>query len=241
MSIAEKLTKVAENVQKVYEAGEQKQYDLLWDAIQMKGTRTIYDSAFIGSSWNDEVFKPKYDIRPATAKNMFRAMNVTNLKASLESAGVVLDTSACTDFETTFYYGTYGHIPEIDTRSAANLYTIFCGADAHTIDKWILKDDGSQKFNKNTFTHNSLKNLVVEGVIGQNQLSFAKCTKLSKASITSIINALSSTTSGLKITISKTAVNNAFGINVDDTTTYPEGTEFYELRHSKDNWTISYV
>ena len=190
MSIAEKLTTVAENVQKVYEAGEQKQYDLLWDAIQRKGTRTIYDSAFIGSSWNDEVFKPKYDIRPATAKNMFRAMKVTNLKASLESAGVVLDTSACTDFETTFYYGTYGHIPEIDTRSAANLYTIFCGADAHTIDKWILKDDGSQKFNQNTFTHNSLKNLVVEGVIGQNQLSFANCTNLTHDSLLSILNAL---------------------------------------------------
>ena len=230
---------ISANYHKSY--GMQLQYDLMWDAIQTAGTRKAYDFAFYGNQWDDRVFKPKYDFHPTTAKNMFRAARFEDLKACLENSGVVLDTSACTDFEMTFYYGIYGHIPEIDTRSATTLYSIFCGADAHTIDKWILKDDGSQKFNQNTFTHNSLKNLVVEGVIGQNQLSFALCTKLSKASITSIINALSSTTSGLTITLSKTAINTAFGIDVSKDESEWEGTEFYTLRHSKDNWTFSYV
>ena len=40
---------------------------------------------------------------------------------------------------------------------------------------------------------------------------------------------------GASITLSKTAVNNAFEIDVDDTTTYPEGSEFYVLRNSKNN------
>ena len=31
------------------------------------------------------------------------------------------------------------------------------------------------------------------------------------------------------------------GININDETTYPVGSEFYTLRHSKDNWTFSYV
>ena len=190
MSIAEKLTKVAENVPKVYEAGKKSEYDAFWDAIQQNGTKKRYQSTFDSSAWNDKVFKPKYDIRPTTAKEMFRAARFTDLKACFENSGVVLDTSDCTDFDMTFYYGTYGHIPEIDTRSATNLLSIFCGADAHTIDKWILKDDGSQKFNQNTFTHNSLKNLVVEGVIGQNQLSFANCTNLTHDSLLSILNAL---------------------------------------------------
>ena len=179
---------ISANYHKSY--GMQLQYDLMWDAIQTAGTRKAYDYAFYGNQWNDGVFKPKYDFHPTTAKNMFRAARFEDLKACLENSGVVLDTSACTDFEMTFYYGTYGHIPEIDTRSATTLYSIFCGADAHTIDKWILKDDGSQTFNTNTFTHASLKNLVVEGVIGQNQLSFALCTNLTHDSLLSILNAL---------------------------------------------------
>lgn len=72
-------------------------------------------------------------------------------------------------------------------------------------------------------------------------LDFKDSTLLSKESITSIVNALSQTTSGLTITFSKTAVNNAFGINVDDPTTYPEGSEYYILRNSKSNWTFNYA
>ena len=56
-----------------------------------------------------------------------------------------------------------------------------------------------------------------------------------------IISALSRTTTGKTLTLKKTAVNEAFGIDVDDETTYPEGSEYYTLRHSRDNWTFSYV
>ena len=55
-----------------------------------------------------------------------------------------------------------------------------------------------------------------------------RCTKLSKASITSIINGLSADTSGNTVTLSKTAVNNAF---TDD--------EWATLIATKSNWTIS--
>ena len=87
----------------------------------------------------------------------------------------------------------------------------------------------------------ALEEITITGTIGQNGFSISPCVKLSKDSIKSVINALSTTTSGLTVTLSKTAVNNAFGIDVDDTTTWAEGTEYYELRHSKDNWTISYI
>lgn len=56
-----------------------------------------------------------------------------------------------------------------------------------------------------------------------------------------IIPALKSDATGKTLTLKKSAVNEAFGINVDDEATYPEGSEYYTLRHSKDNWTISYV
>jgi hypothetical protein len=41
--------------------------------------------------------------------------------------------------------------------------------------------------------------------------------------------------------LSKAAVNNAFGIDVDDASTYPEGSEYYNLRYSKSNWTFNYA
>lgn len=86
----------------------------------------------------------------------------------------------------------------------------------------------------------ALKEIRIVGTI-KILLDFKDSTLLSKESITSIVNALSQTTSGLTITVSKTAVNNAFNINVDDPTTYPEGSEYYTLRNSKSNWTFNYA
>lgn len=107
------------------------------------------------------------------------------------------------------------------------------------IDKLIVYD--YTKYT-NTFQYSYvLEHMIVEGTIAQNGFNVRWSTNLDKESITSIINALSTTTSGLTVTLSKTAVNNAFGIDVDDPTTYPEGSEWYELRHSRDNWTVNFV
>ena len=78
MSIAEKLTAIAENEQRVYdagymhgnndgyllgeEAGKKSEYDAFWDAFQLDGERTNYSYAFSGSGWHSETFKPKYKI-----------------------------------------------------------------------------------------------------------------------------------------------------------------------------------
>ena len=42
MSIAEKLTTIAQNEQKVYDAGYSKAESDFWDAYQKKGARTTY-------------------------------------------------------------------------------------------------------------------------------------------------------------------------------------------------------
>ena len=82
------------------------------------------------------------------------------------------------------------------------------------------------------FTYcSSLTNLTIEGVIGFNGTTITS-PNLSKASIISVINALSSTTAnGHKLTLSKTAVTNALG-SVDDA-------EWSALVATKPNWTIS--
>ena len=76
-------------------------------------------------------------------------------------------------------------------------------------------------------------------VFEQNGFSVASSSKLDKDSIISIFNSLSTTTTNLTVTFNKTAINTAFGINVDDETTYTD--EWKSLTESKKNWNIAYA
>lgn len=66
MSIGEKLTKIAENEQKVYDKGyeqgiaDQKAEGVNWDAIQDYGNRRYYRNAF--AYWGCKDIAPKYDV-----------------------------------------------------------------------------------------------------------------------------------------------------------------------------------
>lgn len=62
MSVADKLTTVAENVEKVYDAGKQAEYDRFWDNYQTAGETNGFDYAFAGIVWTDELYKPIRDI-----------------------------------------------------------------------------------------------------------------------------------------------------------------------------------
>ena len=227
----------------VFDAGKKSQYDEFWDSYQNNGKRTDYGYAFyrMHLGW-DKIFYPKYDMKPTSASNMFQysQLNNFNLKERLEECGVKLDFSKVTSCGACFNYAYLTHLPELNFASLNVIPTMFYDAQIHTIDKIVLKSDGSQTFSNTFSTFRSVMNVVFEGVIG-NDISFNHSTSLSKESLISIINALSSMTTGKTITFSKTAINNAFGINVDDVSTYPEGSEYYILRNSKSNWNFSYA
>lgn len=238
MSVAEKLTTIAENEQRVYDAGKKEQYNELWDAIQINGNRTNYDRAFY--AWTENVFRPKYDIRPTSALAMFERFNkdikTVDMVEHLKKYNVSLDFSSCTSFTNFLLYSFISRLGTVDTRSANGL-SFYVAYMLETIDLLILRYDGTQTANFEMAS--SLKNITIQGVIGKSW-NMKDC-PLSKDSIISVINALSTTTSKLTITFKKTAINEAFGIDVDDETTYPEGSEYYHLRNSKPNWTFSYV
>ena len=91
---------------------------------------------------------------------------------------------------------------------------------------------------KNTFQYcYALTHVIFDGTIGASGLDLQWSTGLDKESITSIINALSDSTSGLSITLSNTAVNNAFYSEEQDDLRL----EWYDLIATKENWTISLV
>lgn len=204
-----------------YEAGVQAAYDRFWDLYLENGTRTDYRYAFYGIGWTDETYIPKYPLRPTNAVGMF-----ANTKIAKR---IDVDTSACTEFVNMFS-GANGptSIGTIDTRSANTLNNTFAYMSSlKTVEKLILKDDGSQTFSTDCFGWDVvLANIVIEGTIG-NSLSMKGCYQLTKDSATSIINALSSSVSGMTLTLQsnvKTRFTNA---------------EWSALIATKPNWTIA--
>jgi hypothetical protein len=247
MTTAEKLLRAKQDLDDAYEAGVEvgkaqggggdSHYDTFWDNYQTNGNRTSYNYAFAGEGWNNITFKPKYPIVVVGAStNIFDTCALSDF--DFVENGVVLDTSGATSLIYTFRECLgIKRIGTIDCKNCKDLNRTFYNCKTETIDKFIVHENLTYS---NTFDYtNRLVNITIEGVIGKNGFKLTSSV-LSKASITSIINALSTTTSGLTVTLSKTAINTAFGINVDDTSTWPEGSEYYTLRHSKDNWTFSY-
>jgi hypothetical protein len=87
MSIAEKLTTVAENVPKVYEAGKQAERDSFWSVFQGKGNGANYRYAFCYGRVNDKTYNPIYDIvctdSDSAGQYMFYQSPITDTKVGI--------------------------------------------------------------------------------------------------------------------------------------------------------------
>ena len=239
MSIAKKFEVIADEV---YEKGKKDEYDKFWDVFQNMGKRTNYKYGFAGHGWNSDNFYPKYDIVVTSGTNMFQEFNgqeikMFDLNERLNQLGIKFDTSAVANFDYMFYAIRTYSIPSINTKNATRLRCVYQNArKVKTIGTLILKDDGSQEFIDCFSNCGALENFTIEGTIGQNGFNVQWSTKLSGASIVSIIEALSTTTSGLTVTLSQTAVNNMVFPIVGNKGTYNSWTD---LEQSRTNWTIS--
>lgn len=247
MTTAERLTAVAENVAKVYEsgktAGATSEYDSFWNRYQDNGNRTQYAAAFGGLGWTAENLKPKYDvICVGNCAQMFYSSGFKgDLAKHFEDSGITLDLSGATSthslFNTADKITRIGVINITASGNANSALFAYCQSLV-TIDKLVVNAT-------NTFVSwfqscTALENLTVEGTIGQTGLTLQYSTKLSKASIASVINALSDSTSGLSVTLSKTAVSTAFETSAgaaDGSTSE----EWAALVATKPNWTVNLV
>lgn len=246
MSIAEKLETIAENEQKVFDAGKKSQYDEFWDGIQRNGKRTDYYYAFSGYGWSASMFKPKYNLNPTNGRfssAFFASLGLQNhsLIDLLNEAEVVLDTSKCYAVTDMFRNCPVTEIPHIDCSSVdtanRNVGFLFGGCSKlRKIEKLTLKE--GVEYTSNTFSAcSALEEIEFAGVLAKG-LDLHWSTKLNKASITSLINILSPNVSGHTITLSLTAVKKAFetSVGANDGNTSAEWTS---LIATKSNWTIS--
>lgn len=193
-----------------YETGKKTEWDAFWDGYQERGNRTQYAYAFY--LWPDEAYNPKYPIKLYT-NNAYAMFTYSKIK----------DTRV-----------------DIDISQSSNTTQIFSMNESLvTIRKLIVSEKTILGGNNLFYYCKALENVVFEGVIGSN-VDLQWPTKLTKASITNIINTLSTTKSGLTVTLSKVAVDNAFATSAG-AANGSTSEEWLNLIATKNNWTISLV
>lgn len=270
MSIAEKLTTIAENQQRVFDAGRNSggggggydegysngydsgyseghdmgysegqtaEYDRFWDAFQLSGNRTDYQNCFSGEGWTDETFQPKYDIISTNGYMLFRRCGLQDLGATIRKNGkrVAIDHN--------YLQFTFQQSQQLEVIEGIELKTpliYISGAFAYCpklrkIQTLPIAENATTLEFENIPL---LEEISFSGVIPVS-LSFQHSTKLSKASIRSIIDHLSATATGKTLTLSRTAVDNAFGDGSEFSGT--DGPEWGELIETRANWTIALV
>ena len=212
-------------------------YDEFWDNFQNYGKRGIYSFAFRASGF--EYIRPKYKIVPNVVDSVGSMFRGSEKLKKIEAAYFDFSQLPYSTYVSGAHHYTFNAcfaLEEIEDVGLSPIYsysqTFSWDTKLHTIAKITV--DENTGFDNAFYRCDALVNLTIAGVIGNNGFNVQWSTKLSKASITSIINALSSTTSGLTVTLSKTAVNNAF---VGGST----GEEWLNLIATKSNWNISLV
>lgn len=183
----------AGKVGEVYEAGKKSEYDRYWENLLSNTIGGAF--AYAGSGWTDETFNPPRGtvIQPTYAYFMFSGTSITDLAALCEEREVTLDMSKTTTLNYTFAAYPYAHltkIGEISTLSSSAMPSTFQNQSRlHTIEKIILKEDGSQSFNLTFSGCSALENVEFEGTIGK-AMDLHWSTKLTHDSLMSIINHL---------------------------------------------------
>lgn len=206
MSIADKLTQIAENQQRVYDAGftagqaqgggGDSYRDTFWDTFQQNGSRTDYQQAFRGAWWTDEIFKPKYDIVPVgNCSNIFENSGITDLKGICEEHGIAFDFSQVTYTSAPFNNSKITRLPTYDVSSIPNCQYILRSATSLVwVDSIVLSEDGTQTFGSGAGNHaflyaNKITHCPIVGKIGTN-IWFNGQNLLDDETIQSIIDAL---------------------------------------------------
>lgn len=231
MNIAEKTLQLKQDFDDVYEAGKKAEYDEFWDSC-VREWQMMY--RFAGVAWNDTTFKPKYDIvvGPYNCTGLFMLNCVSNLKQILLNYGVRLDLSKCVNFLNGFRYSLITTLPEIDLSNSDNVDGCFANmTKLKSIDKVTFKD--GIKFNVSFLSVTELEEIRTGGTISGSGFDIHYSTKLSADSLKSIINTLSTTTTGLTITLPTTAQANYEAV-------YGSGS-WATLVATRSNWTIAYA
>ncbi len=202
MTITEKLTTIAQNMPKVYDAGKaeggRSEYDRFWDAYQENGNRQNYNYAFAGWGWNDNTFQPKHPIVGSGQSHSSCDYIFSHSKVSR----VDMDFSGFKRI-TYILYGNQATtwVNVIDLKSANNVEGLFHSAVVlETIERLVSYEH--TPWIGNCFQNaTNLTNIALDGVIAAS-INFRWSPLLTDASVQSIIDHLKDLTGATAQTLS---------------------------------------
>ena len=168
--------------------GGDNHYDTFWDTFQQNGTRTDYQSAFYGSWWTDEIFRPKYKMQPTRADTMFRQCYITDSEKIKQ-----IDFSKCTNISFCFHTLNCEELGVIDLSSINGNVQYMCYyCSAKKIEKIIIHN--GVNLNGTCFQYcRNLESITFEGEIAYS-LSLSNSSLLNDASVQNIIDCLADLT-----------------------------------------------
>ena len=258
MSLAEKLKTIAENERRVYDVG--------WGKGNMAGISTGFEEG--RNFGHQEGYDEGYAAGVAAGggggmDTFFEKMNsinylfMSNYNADLmdyvlsrDLTGrrcqyVFTDNTTVTDVsiigKPSVIHGLFQRCTslvnaEVNTEGMSVITDVFNGCTS-------LKNAGTINFSSVTYASRTFQNcsaleeIRITGEI-KIDIDLHWSTKLSKASITSIMGALSTTASGKTLTLSRTAVEVAFS-TMEGVTNGMTSKEWQDLADTRPNWTIS--
>jgi hypothetical protein len=231
--------KIEEACQTEYSNGKQAENEALFNAITVNGTRTGYNSMFVGTRWTDSLFKPNVVLKPQKANSMFKQSRINeNLYTDN------LDFSVCVDMQGCFSENSVvTRLKRIDARNVSvgwngMNYAFMNCSSLESIDEFYPPNTAKllQTFNGCY----ALKHITFMSDIKTSDLNLSSCTLLDKASISSVVHSLSDDARGLSVTLSRAAVNKAFETSEGANDGAMSGA-WVVLIGFKVNWTISLV
>ena len=223
------------------QAGKKAEHEAFWDVYQKNGNRTDYSNAFGGQGWKPDNFKPKYDIRPTNAYMMFRSFGFADdysykdFAKHLDDLGIVLDFSNCSNMQYAFQIASMSRLGKVDLSNCTSTSNLFAYSTIYEIDEIVFSE--ITQIDNIFMDCGSLEKVKFSGVIASNGLNLQWSKNLDKASITSVVNVFSTTTSGLTATLSLTAVDKAFETSAGANDGH-ESAEWLALKATRKNVTI---
>ncbi len=202
------LDDMATDIPKVYDAGKLAQRTEFMAEYQRWNE---YNGKYCTSGWNDTTFFPvQDDIVKGSAYRMFGSCDITNIKKAYEDRGLVLDFSAATDMQMCFVSCATTELGVIDmSKNTATYGASECFAYNNSLVKIEKIIANPQIYWGSAFSGcTALEEVIFEGEIGSNRLNLSACTKLTHASLMSIINCLVDySASGTTYTVTLGATN----------------------------------
>lgn len=212
MSIADKLITIAENEQKVYSKGNDDGFmegwnagygrngislfpERFWEMFQEGGKRTDYSYAF--QRWSAAHFSPKYDLTVKNGYQLFGNFNNAGsnyryykLDYDMRYISTKIDFSQATDVRLAFFCTVVKALPKLDFSNALACDQAFYMSEIPTIHSIVFPTRTNTSIDNMFYGASQLENIVIEGVIRQNNLNFQWSPNLTRNSLLSIIKAL---------------------------------------------------